>query len=134
MDALKKRILYVEGNRDNREVINLLLKLAGFEVIPAETIAEGLALARAGDLDLCLLDGKFKDGTGAELCQRIREFDQQTPIIFFSGLAYEADRERGLSAGAQAYLTKPHGIDILVETISGWVEAGHSVKESVQTL
>jgi DNA-binding response OmpR family regulator len=50
------------------------------------------------------------------LCRRIREFDQATPILFFSGVAYEADKKRGLEAGANAYVMKPD-FDRLLGTI-----------------
>jgi DNA-binding response OmpR family regulator len=41
------------------------------------------------------------------LCERLREFDQHTPVLFYSGAAYETDKLLALSSGAQGYLVKP---------------------------
>jgi DNA-binding response OmpR family regulator len=64
--------------------------------------------------DLYLLDGSLPDLDGFELCRRMREFDPDTPILFFSGAAYVADKKQGIEAGADAYVIKPHLDDLLV--------------------
>ncbi|MGI8468266.1 MAG: response regulator transcription factor [Pyrinomonadaceae bacterium] len=58
--------------------------------------------------DLYLLDSRFSDGSGVELCQKLRETFPQKLIIFYSGDAYESDKQKGLAAGADVYLTKPN--------------------------
>jgi DNA-binding response OmpR family regulator len=58
-----------------------------------------------------LLDSRLPDLDGFDLCRRMRDFDD-TPILFFSGAAYETDKKRGIEAGANAYVIKP---DPLVE-------------------
>ena len=68
------------------------------------TSAEGLALAGSESFNLFLLDGLLCDGTGAELCRSIREFDPVTPIVFFSALAQERRRREVIAAGATASL------------------------------
>lgn len=45
--------------------------------------------------------------SGENLCKKIREFDTKTPILFYSGAAYETDKRRARDAGAQGYLVKP---------------------------
>jgi DNA-binding response OmpR family regulator len=55
--------------------------------------------------------------SGPELTRDIREFNQTTPILFYSGAAYEADKQTAFDAGAQGYLIKPIGIERLVEEI-----------------
>jgi CheY-like chemotaxis protein len=50
------------------------------------------------------------------LCRKIREFDRHTPIIFYSGAAFDSDKEEALYAGAQAYVAKPH-IEQLIQTV-----------------
>jgi DNA-binding response OmpR family regulator len=47
-----------------------------------------------------------------ELCRRLRAFAPLAPILFYSGNAYEADRQKGLAAGASDYLTKPYMADL----------------------
>ncbi|HEX5736789.1 MAG TPA: response regulator [Blastocatellia bacterium] len=117
MEELKRRILYVEGWEDTMVAITMRLRMCGFNVETACTLAEGLHLAKSRKYDLFLLAGLLADAVGLELCMKIREFDRQTPIIFFSVLAYKADRDAALAAGAQAYLVKPNDLDRLEETI-----------------
>ncbi len=50
-----------------------------------------------------LLDLWLPDGSGLDLCKKIREFDVKTPVVFYSAAAYEGDREAALDSGGQAY-------------------------------
>jgi DNA-binding response OmpR family regulator len=90
--------------------------LSDIDVTPALSIKEAFQAAQNKHFDLYLLDNRFPDGSGFELCRRLRELDPQTPIIFYSGDAYESDRQRGLAAGANAYLLKPD-VDTIAPTI-----------------
>ena len=117
MEESKRRILYVEGWEDTLVAIAMRLRMSGFDVETASTLAEGLHLAKSRRYDLFLLAGILADALGLDLCMKIREFDRQTPIVFFSVLAYKADKDAALGAGAQAYLVKPNDIDGLEETI-----------------
>ncbi len=54
---------------------------------------------------------------GVDLTRLIREFNKETPILFYSGAASESDRREALQAGAQSYLTKPEGLEELVSEI-----------------
>jgi len=112
----RKRILYVEDNEDAREVV--ALNLAGYKLICARNFKEGARLSRGSSFDLYILDNWLPDGTGVELCLIIREFDQRTPILFYSAAAGEHDIEEGLSAGAQAYLVKPVSFEELEQTVA----------------
>jgi|SRR5262245_32066477 len=101
----KTRILFVEDDEGAREMVSI--QLAGYKIISARDFTEGLRLARQGYFDLYILDNWLPDGTGVELCRRIREFDPHTPIVFYSGIHYVHDAREAMRAGAQAYLTKP---------------------------
>jgi two-component system, NtrC family, response regulator AtoC len=118
MQPTKRLILCVEDDDDTCSMLSALLGRAGYEVRTASGVADGLRLAEGGRFDLYILDNWFADGTGLDLCRRIREFDCATPILFFSGLAQESDRQIGLDAGAQGYLIKPNDLDKLVETVT----------------
>lgn len=107
MQLSKRRILYVEDHIDTREFVSLVLRQDSFEVVPADSLSLAIRLAKTERFDLYLLDSWLPDGSGLELCRRIREFDQQTPILFYSAAAYESDRVQALQSGAQAYLIKP---------------------------
>jgi DNA-binding response OmpR family regulator len=117
MKEAPPRILYVEGWEDTLVAIAMRLRMNGFEVETARTLGEALELAKSARYDIFLLAGILDDALGIELCRKIREFDHHTPIIFFSVLAYKADREAALGVGAQEYLVKPNDMDRLEETI-----------------
>ena len=121
MRPTKRHILCVDDNDDTCSMLSVLLGRAGYEVRTASGVAEALGLAEGGGFDLYLLDNRFADGTGLDLCRRIREFDGAAPVLFFSGLAQESDRRLGLDAGAQEYLIKPNDLGKLVETIAGLI-------------
>jgi DNA-binding response OmpR family regulator len=101
------RVLYIEDHEDTRELVTLVLEQRSYEVVTGSTIQSGVALAGSQQFDLYLLDSWLPDGSGLDLCKKIREFDKSTPILFYSAAAYEADRDLAINSGAQAYLIKP---------------------------
>ena len=119
----KSKILLVEDHEDTSELMVLLLQQMDYEVATSASIAAALNLAESSNFDLFVLDSLLPDGTGTELCQRIRERDNSTPILFYSAQAYEHDKEEALSAGAQKYLVKPVDFRVfcnaVTELISG---------------
>ena len=118
MQLTRPRILHAEDHLDTRELVSMLLCRSNYEVIGTESATMALDMAQQERFDLYLFDTKLQDVSGLDLCQKIREFDALTPILFFSAAVYESDKQRALSCGAQGYLTKPDGISELAETIS----------------
>ena len=114
----KKQILYVEDHEDTRELVSFVLTQRDYDVTTSSSVAGGVRLAWENKYDLYVLDSWLPDGSGLELCKRIREFDTNTPILFYSAAAYEIDRELALQNGAQAYLTKPTQNTELCELVS----------------
>jgi CheY-like chemotaxis protein len=115
----RKHILCADDHEDTRYMMARLLDLYGYEVTTAGSLAEALPLTEKGGFDLLILDGWYGDGLGVDLCKQIRAFDAHTPIVFLSGYAYQSDIDKGMAAGAQAYLTKPLDLDVLEQTIAG---------------
>lgn|SRR5262245_36104838 len=118
------RILYVEEHAESCELLVLWLSGSGYEVIPANTISDGLCLAKSGTFAAYLLSSWFNDGTGPELCREIRMFDVSTPVIFYSALTRDCDLQEAMSAGAQAYLIKPDDLESIEPTIKRLIGAG----------
>lgn len=112
------RILCVEDDENTCQMMKVLLGMWNYEVVLAKTAADGFRLAQSERFDLCLLDTSLPDESGFELCKQICELDGHAPIVFISGNAYEADKKRGLQAGALVYLTKPVNFDFLEETMA----------------
>src|SRR6266550_3331474 len=117
MESLPARILYAEDDADTRELITVVLASRNCQVVATESHTEALRLARAEHFDLYLIDNWMPGISGVRLCEQLREFDQHTPILFYSGAAYETDRERALLSGAQGYLIKPADGDQLIAEV-----------------
>jgi DNA-binding response OmpR family regulator len=118
MSSPKARILCTEDDADTRELIVFTLSSEGFEVICTDSPEEALRLARSESFNLYLIDSWLPRLSGEELTRRIREFDSETPILFYSGAAQESDKERARASGAQGYLVKPAGVDELVNEVA----------------
>lgn len=123
---LPRRILCVDQDSETCSLINSLLGESGFEAKLASTIAEALQLAGDERFDLYLLELRFADGSGIELCRRIRQFDPAAPILFFADVVRKRDRQQAVMAGAQGYLSKPDGIYKLAEVITR-LSSGHGI-------
>ena len=123
MDSLRSHILYIDSHKDTQELVTLGLEDANHRVTTTSSSGDALRLAREHRFDLYILDSWLADGSGIELCQRLREFDRVTPIMFFSGAAYESDRQAALGNGAQCYLVKPAHIQELRDQVNTLIDA-----------
>ena len=117
MRSPKRRILYCEDDPESRELIRYLFTRKDYDIVCADNGTATLHLARREQFDLVLLDNWLPDLSGEEITRHIREFDQTTPILFYSAAAYEADKQAALNAGAQAYITKPPDLDVLLQEV-----------------
>lgn len=127
----RMQILYVENDEDSRDLLTLMLGLAGYEVATARTPAEALSLAQLQWFDLYILETRYPGASGIELCQQIRALDARTPIMFYSTAAYGKDIAAGLAAGAQRYLIKPMGIYNIKETVAELLMNSKEVGEAI---
>jgi len=117
MPTSKFRILCTEDDADTRELIVLLLNTHNCEVVTSASSHESLHFARTQHFDLYLLDNWLAGSSGIELCKKLRRLDAKTPILFYSGAAYDKDKKQAEECGAQGYLTKPADGDQLVAEV-----------------
>ena len=115
--ATNPHILFVEDDPDTRELVQILLGQDGFRVSVTGEPDEVMRLLATDHFDALLLDNWMPELTGIELCQRIRSFDQKTPILFCSGAVTESDKKAALNAGAQGYVAKPFDPDELTVSL-----------------
>lgn len=113
-------VLFVDDDAEACEMLTLLLKSHRIELTCAQSAADAWLKIKAECFDLYLLDAWLPQLDGFELCRQIRGSDPTTPILFYSGAAYDADHERGIAAGANAYVTKPD-FDGLIKTMTGLI-------------
>ena len=103
------RILAVDDSATILEMIKAILVSGGYEVITASDGAEALAVARAEEPDLILLDVMLPKFDGYRVC-RLLKFDQKyksIPIIMLTAKTEEQSMATGIRTGADQYLTKP---------------------------
>ena len=118
MSSPKGRILCTEDDADTRELLVYVLNLAGYEVTCTDSPFKALEMIKAEQFDLCLMDNWMPGFSGEDLCKKIREFDSKTPILFYSGAAYDTDKKRAMNSGAQGYLVKPVPEDTLLTEVA----------------
>ena len=113
-----RKVLVVEDEASIRELIDLNLQMAGWEVLEAENGERGLRrLKEEGPCDAAVLDVMLPGIDGFSLCESIRRDDQNIGIIILSAKGLEEDKIRGLSIGADDYMTKPFSVSELLARI-----------------
>jgi CheY-like chemotaxis protein len=113
------RILLVEDNEMNRDMLSRRLERRGFTILIAVDGAQGVAMARSDSPDLILLDMSLPVLDGWEAARQLKA-DPQTrgiPIIALTAHAMAGDREKALEAGCDDYDTKPIELPRLLEKI-----------------
>jgi DNA-binding response OmpR family regulator len=111
------RILCTEDDPDSRTMLVLLLEHRGYHVTVAASSEHALAIAKRERFDLLLVDNWMPGLSGQDLTREVRKFNQTTPILFYSGAAYETDKQEATDAGAQGYLVKPSDLEILLDEV-----------------
>ncbi|MGE0712994.1 MAG: response regulator [Planctomycetota bacterium] len=124
----RPRVLVVEDNAVNRDVVRRLLELRGHEVVVACDGEEGVAAAARGRFDLILMDLSMPHMDGLEATAAIRareerEGARRTPIVALTAHALAGDRERCLGAGMNDHLGKPFLADELFAMVERWLSA-----------
>ena len=113
------KILLVEDNEMNRDMLSRRLVRKGYEVALALDGLEGVAMATAGGYDLILMDMSLPEIDGWEATRRVRNAESGTrvPIIALTAHAMSGDREKAMAAGCDDYDTKPVELDRLLGKI-----------------
>ena len=113
------RLLYVEDNEMNRDMLSRRLRRRGFEVMIAADGEQGVAMAVAERPDLILMDMSLPVLDGWEATRRLKAAPETRliPVIALTAHAMTADKERALEAGCDDYDTKPIDLDRLLPKI-----------------
>jgi DNA-binding response OmpR family regulator len=115
-----RRIMLVEDDEDQREVVSIHLRSAGYTVVPVEQGGAVIEAAREHRPDLILLDANLPGLDGYAVCRLLKADPRlaRTPVIFTTVRAKADDKAVGLLLGADEYLTKPLDLHELVLRIS----------------
>ena len=120
------KILLVEDNEMNRDMLSRRLERRGYEVVIAVDGQQGVELAQSARPDLILMDMSLPviDGWEATRQLKAREAMRSTPIIALTAHAMSGDREKALEAGCDDYDTKPIELTRLLGKIEALLETG----------
>ncbi len=112
MSSAQPRVLLVEDEPAQREVLAYNLEAEGFDVTRAASGDEALVVVDEVEPDLILLDWMLPGVSGIEICRRLKSRTtlRDVPIIMISARTEEVDRVRGLETGADDYVVKPYSV------------------------
>jgi adenylate cyclase len=119
MASRPPRILVVDDNKQNLEILQKTLTAAEYEVITAADGPAALGLIESAAPDLVLLDVMMPDMSGYEVCERIRanEASRLLPVVMLTVLSEVTDRIRGIETGADDFLSKPFNREELLTRV-----------------
>ncbi len=123
------RILLLEDDVSLIDGLSYTLKKNGFDIDIARTIESANAYLTQNQYDLLLLDVTLPDGTGFEICERMRGNSNNVPIIFLTASDEEVNVIRGLDSGADDYITKPFKIGELLSRIHALLRRANLVEQ-----
>ncbi|HEV8624765.1 MAG TPA: response regulator [Acidimicrobiia bacterium] len=120
------KILLVEDNEMNRDMLSRRLERRGYEVIVAVDGEEGVARAKADAPDLVVMDLSLPGIDGWEATRQLKASDetQAIPVLALTAHAMAGDREKALEAGCDEFDTKPVDLPRLVDKIEGLLGGG----------
>ena len=110
-----KKVLCVEDDRDTCDVLRFIM--TDYEFTAVHSMEEAQALIAEQTFDLYVLDNWLPDGSGIELCEKIRGSGTRSPIVFTSAIGQLREIELAMNAGADRYLVKPYEPDALLRTV-----------------
>jgi two-component system, OmpR family, phosphate regulon response regulator PhoB len=115
----KTEILVVEDDKELSTLTCRVLEMYGFSVRPALDGREALRQVEERAPNVVLLDLMLPDISGFEVCKKLKQEARtaEIPVIMVTAMADEQSRQRGMAAGAYAYVTKPYDPNHLIEVI-----------------
>lgn len=112
----QEKILLVEDDEEIAAALSYALSMENFDVVWAMGVKESIPYIGKTDVSLYLLDVRLPDGTGYDICKKIKTF-YDAPVIFLTACDEEANVVMGLDMGADDYIVKPFRVRELVSRI-----------------
>ncbi len=123
------RLLLLEDDLSLIDGLSCLLKRQGFDLDIARTIKEANAVWTDGKYDLLILDLSLPDGSGFEVCEKVRQVSK-VPIIFLTASDEELNIVTGLDIGGDDYITKPFKLGVLLSRINALLRRAKNFGEA----
>ena len=112
------RLLLVDDEDNLRSMLEAALRHSGFEVHPVANGRDAIDAVPKVDPDLIVLDVMLPDLDGFDVCKRLRQSGDRTPVLFLTARDAMEDKVRGLTLGGDDYLVKPFSLEELVARIT----------------
>ena len=122
------KIFFVEDDLSLISGLSFALKKQGYEVDNARTIDEAEKLWQNNKYDLAILDISLPDGSGYQLCEKIR-LNSKIPIIFLTAADEETDIIMGLDMGADDYITKPFKLAVFLSKVNAIIRRSNDFNQ-----
>ena len=113
----QKRLILCIDQVESCEIMEILFRNVGFQVMSLQSAKEALELAQQQCFSAVVSEYLLDDFSGAEFCSELKKHQPELPLIFYSAESRNVHKERGLSAGAKAYLVKPDDIHHIEKTV-----------------
>ena len=130
----RKTILIIEDEPHIVLGLKDAFEFEGFRVVSARSGKEGVQLARHEKPDAIVLDLMLPDVNGYRVCEELRRWDPFVPVIMLSARSQEADKIRGLDAGADDYVTKPFSVGELIARLRAIFRRANRVPGAAETI
>ena len=128
-----KRLFLVEDDLSLISGLSFAIKKQGYEIEVARTTLEADTLWAGGKYDLVILDVSLPDGTGFDLCKKIRQ-TSKVPIMFLTAADEEVDIIMGLDIGGDDYMTKPFKLAVFLSRINALLRRSENFSPQVTEL
>ena len=124
-----KRIFFVEDDLSLINGLSFAMKKQGYELVIARTSTEAVQLWTDGKYDLVILDVSLPDGSGFDLCRKIRK-TSKVPIMFLTAADEETDIIMGLDMGGDDYITKPFKLAVFLSRVNALLRRSENFSQA----
>src|SRR5262245_51217251 len=113
----QKRLILCIDQVEACEIMEILFCRVGFQVMSLQSARDALVLAQQHYFSAVVTEYLLDDFSGEDFCLELRKHHPELPLIFYSAESRNEHKERGLSAGAKAFLVKPNDINHIEQTV-----------------
>jgi two-component system response regulator PilR (NtrC family) len=117
-----KRILVVDDEQSMREMLGIMLRKEGYDIVVAENRAQAAGVLAQGRVDMVITDVRLPDGDGIEILRHVKAASPETVVVVMTAYGSTETAVAALKLGAQDYLTKPFDIDELKIVVRSGLE------------
>jgi two-component system response regulator PilR (NtrC family) len=127
-----KRILVVDDEQSMRELLAIMLRKEGYEVVAANSRSMAASVLAQGAVDVVLTDVKLPDGDGIEILRHVKAASPETVVVVMTAFGSPEMAVAAMKLGAHDYLTKPFDIEELKIVVRGALETQRLAEENLR--